>query len=302
MKKVIFCLAALVFTQSLTFGADEIFKDIDAIKTAGEVYDKAWSVSDINYVPANGTYYRYTPLGYALQYKYSIPETALRLIKDGANVNAPTKAMLYREISPIALAVSMPESTDIRVVNALIAKGVNKNDLSRAVIEVANNARGAGVKQSSEFIKTLAAAGANLNDAQETVYSKGYTPLLIVCSRLPGILSQITQLLIDLGADVNFATTISGTTALMLACQKMLDEGLPSVKILLERGANVNIQNKDGQTALMMAAKNSNKKIIITLLNAGANAAITDKNNKTANDHWNSASIYKRNDDITSFK
>ena len=54
---------------------------------------------------------------------------------------------------------------------------------------------------------------------------------------------------------------------------------------LLKAGANINVQNKDGWTPLMYAARHKpNPKVIIILLKAGADGRVKDHDGKTAFD------------------
>lgn len=110
----------------------------------------------------------------------------------------------------------------------------------------------------------------------------------------------IVQFLVSKKADTNLTTKsnadfnlgklisprINGTTALMLACYT----GRPDIVFsLLKARALVNVQDSDGQTALMYAIlghkdwphsplTEARKKIILLLLEYGANPSLSDKN------------------------
>ena len=72
-------------------------------------------------------------------------------------------------------------------------------------------------------------------------------------------------MLLDNGADVNLVEK-NGSTALMLAARySEIDSNLETVRLLLEKGANVNIATGDGSTALIMAAKYSNIKSFLEI-------------------------------------
>ena len=63
--------------------------------------------------------------------------------------------------------------------------------------------------------------------------------------------------------------------------------GHPVVKIvnfLFDRGANVNMQDKEGYTALMLAAQNGHTNIVEILLSRGADPMIKNITNQTALD------------------
>ena len=86
---------------------------------------------------------------------------------------------------------------------------------------------------------------------------------------------EIAKILLDAGADSNFANT-DGQTALMLICDKYL------IELLLEKGANINAQDKDGDTALMIAVRVGKKNIVELLISKGADVNIRNHFGQTA--------------------
>ncbi|CAF1223825.1 unnamed protein product [Didymodactylos carnosus] len=101
---------------------------------------------------------------------------------------------------------------------------------------------------------------------------------------------EITQLLLDHGADVNIQSSaflgmeegfIKKGTALTYA---IINQDEKIVKILLEKGANPDIQDKYGNSALMQASQFNNENIIKLLLNHKANIYIKNKTGQTAKD------------------
>jgi ankyrin repeat protein len=83
---------------------------------------------------------------------------------------------------------------------------------------------------------------------------------------------DVTKLLIEKGADVNFQSTKDGMTPLMVAVTKGSAE---IVKLLLEKGANVNVQTPaEKMTALMLAAGQGDAAIVKDLLAKGADVNI----------------------------
>lgn len=100
------------------------------------------------------------------------------------------------------------------------------------------------------------------------------------------------KLLLDRGADVNFNN--NGNTALIKAIQYLdefhidnleKDENIyNNIELLLKHGANVNIQNKDGDTALIIATRKGNEKVVKLLLNHNADKNIKNIIKDTAID------------------
>ena len=84
-----------------------------------------------------------------------------------------------------------------------------------------------------------------------TINKNGDSVLLIAVKKNN---NEIIQILLQAGADVNFATKNDGRTPLLQAAK-----GSPSkiVQFLLRRGAKVNQASKDGTTPLMEAAENN---------------------------------------------
>ncbi len=105
------------------------------------------------------------------------------------------------------------------------------------------------------------------------------TTLLIeaVEHRNPGIV----QALIDAGADIN-GQNDNGDTALMAAIS---DDEEPIITLLLRiKNINVNLQNREGFSALMMAAEGTRYELIPALLNEGANITLKNAVGQTALD------------------
>lgn len=74
-----------------------------------------------------------------------------------------------------------------------------------------------------------------------------------------------------------------GTTALMYCCQHATKFNLePVVQLLINKGCNLNIQNKLGETALMLMMEDVSKNTVKALIDAGANLDVQNNNKWTA--------------------
>lgn len=96
----------------------------------------------------------------------------------------------------------------------------------------------------------------------------------------------IIRLLLKSGADVN-ARGIYGLTPLMGVTIFMYsaDHAIELLKVLIENGAAVNLQDEEGFTALMLAARSGdNPKVVNFLLAKGADAKAVNCEKKTALD------------------
>jgi ankyrin repeat protein len=106
---------------------------------------------------------------------------------------------------------------------------------------------------------------------------------------------QAAKALIDAGAKVNVAAGDQRLTPLMIAAAESRPaEGsifVPSstrpidiAKALIKSGADVNAKDKDGMTALMIAASHNNAPMVGLLLQSGANPAAKNAKGQTALD------------------
>ncbi|OIN85560.1 MAG: hypothetical protein AUJ12_08970 [Alphaproteobacteria bacterium CG1_02_46_17] len=100
----------------------------------------------------------------------------------------------------------------------------------------------------------------------------------------------LTKLSLDQGANINAETNWYKKTPLMYAAQA---NNLNGVKYLIKAGANLNIKTdgseyrcttleRDNRTALMYAAENAEKDIILSLINSGADISSQDSTGNTA--------------------
>ena len=111
----------------------------------------------------------------------------------------------------------------------------------------------------------------------------GFTPLIEAVTE-KYVSKPVIDTLIENGADVNTRDK-QGRTALMLAAMDNPDPGVAYA--LIKNGAKVNARTPDtGQTALFFAVQYStNPEIVILLLNKGSDQNIKDVFSKTAYDY-----------------
>jgi ankyrin repeat protein len=137
-------------------------------------------------------------------------------------------------------------------------------------------------------IKVLLAHGADM----ETPRPGGFDPLALSIEERK---YEAAKTLIDANAKVNVAAGDQRLTPLMIAAAETAPaEGaifVPSstrpidiAKALIKGGADVNAKDKDGMTALMVAASHNNAPMVGLLLQSGANAAVKNDQGETALD------------------
>ena len=118
--------------------------------------------------------------------------------------------------------------------------------------------------------------GANVNVTD----ADGHSPLIVAesCTTRPGS-PEMVKLLIANGAEVSLQAR-DGSTALMYAAK---NSDVQAVKALLKSGASVNIADKDGETALMKAVNFScDQDTIRALIEAGADLKATNHKGRSA--------------------
>lgn len=136
---------------------------------------------------------------------------------------------------------------DIRIVNYLIEKGVNIDEISTFGTPV----RWAAAYQQIEMIKNLVEKGANLNLEIECDIPH---PLLMAVDQCN---TPLMDLLLDYKSNPNIKDN-QGHTPLLIATEK---GNLESVKKLIAHGADVNYQlNK--KTPLQIAYENDHQELV----------------------------------------
>lgn len=250
MKLFVTIFIALFMVCSVSFAADKIpgaefaiaieSGDLDAIKALVAAGNKADTIIDYGE-------HKITPLMKAAW--DGRLEIAQFLLDSGADVNAVDDS----GESPLYSAIKRGR---LEITQLLIDRGAKVNLKDTRQFTPLTVASAAGEQ---EIIKALVKAGADLK--AETY---GLTSLMFaVASRKP----DTVRLLVELGAPVNQASTMSGQTALISA---VYTGDIEMVKTLIDLKANVNFKTKDGDTPIKAAAKGDQFDMIEVLKAAGA--------------------------------
>ena len=151
------------------------------------------------------------------------------------------------------------------------------------------------IPKTTNMIKALIAAGANVNDrvdafkewhvivrgrVREPVYRKDVPVLCLIAEDIPKAMKDA----LEAGGDPNVVCHEDGSTPLMLA------KDLYSVKALIEAGADINARRQDRKTVLEIHAESGTSDTVKALLDAGAQI---DKSLAKANLRWDIKPIIK---------
>ena len=130
------------------------------------------------------------------------------------------------------------------------------------------------------IVRLLLDRGVNSNSPDRT----GKTAILYAAAR--GF-TNIVKLLVDTGIDVN-ARYANDLTALMWASGHANDvpekDALNTTELLLSKGARVDDADDRGRTALMIAAELGRDAVVELLIARGASTALKDRDGKSALD------------------
>ena len=153
--------------------------------------------------------------------------------------------------TPLA-AASMLQ--DLKLVNLLMEHGADPKlkDASGSIPAMYCFMSNYDEKKTIEIIKAMAEKGLNVNTEAD---DKGNTLLNVTCQ--DGYSPKLVSQLIRLKADTNIADN-EGIVPLMRICAQDRSETEDIQVTLLEAGADVSMKNKNGNTALMFAAQNRN--------------------------------------------
>jgi uncharacterized protein len=230
------------------------------------------------------------------------PNIIKALVAAGADINASDNSLGMSvldwsaasthnpEIIKTIVSLGSTELSDGEPSTFMMAATTGNPDIIATLVELGGNINATDSFGITPLIFALNAAddtagiAALLNAGAETEVSdfQGLTPLAY---SVQGSGTEKLELLLNAGANVNFVGSL-GMTSLMAAAAS---DNLEALQMLLALSADVNTQlPSSGLTALMLAAKAATKpEIVLTLLNAGADARLTDVDGKTALDYAN---------------
>ncbi len=205
---------------------------------------------------------------------------AARLVAWGVNVDA-------QRADGKTLLILAAKASDVVLVRDLIAAGA---DVNATTHNGGNALMFAAIRGDIETQKALIDAGADVNAVG------GFDWTAILVASVKGHVPAVRQLLVS-GADPNLRD-IYGWTPLMRA---VYEERELIVQVLLEQpNVALNVSNDQGATALHLAAVKGNEALIRSLLLAGADPSMGDRNGRTpesmavAAGHENVAKLLRR--------
>lgn len=173
--------------------------------------------------------------------------------------------------NPLSLAVN---ADSLPAVELLLKSGANPNVYveGNGVINSTPLLKAIG-RQNAAIVKTLIAAGANVNTPSHRYYQpeqKDMSPLMqAIVATYTRDSMDIFNCLLSGGAEVNY-TTYDGYTALMVAAAMKhsvykQEAVYAMAEVLLRKGADPSLRNSKGQTALDLALENNFSQLALLL-------------------------------------
>ena len=168
----------------------------------------------------------------------------------------------------VVMAAAEGHRNPVPAIKFFLSQGIDVNATSKDRNTALHLA--ADVLENGEVIRTLVAAGANIEARED----EGKTPTHIATAQC---YDENLRVLIELGADIE-ARDNEGLTPLMVAAGETFRK---QMKVLLAAGANVHARDHRGRTPLMIAAAESSGKLVELLLKAGADVNARDAEGNT---------------------
>jgi uncharacterized protein len=202
------------------------------------------------------------------------PEQVQAAIAEGADANGVAGGWTPQsEMTPLMCAAQNNHNAE--VITVLLKAGARVNEKTQhggmtALMYAAH------FNPNPDVITALLNAGAKVNDEDD--YIK--TPLLHAAEYNQN--ADVTKALLNAGAKLD-ARNNANQTPLIRAAAKNNSE---VVTALLNAGAKVNDKDSRGMTPVMWAAAyNQDPKVVVTLLNGGADSKLRSSDDKTAFDY-----------------
>ena len=182
------------------------------------------------------------------------------LIENGANVNA--KDMVEGDVLGWAIL-----NNNFAMVRFLVENGA----------KIGSHLRGAVSTNNMEMVRYLVKKGADINAKDEL----GWDSLISACMK--GNMEMV-EFLLSNGANLNTRTDDDGQNVLMRTAWYEYDENLALAEYFVKKGIDINARDKMGNTALLIAAKNEQPKMVELLLALGADKNVRNNEGKSVLD------------------
>jgi len=254
--------------------ATEVLLSVAGVAGAEEVLWLVQHGADINAVDAEGR----TPLMRATRLSRS-PATVIALIESGADVsmkcddgkNARSYARENRNLWRDGFV-----SDAYSFLREETLSNVSGHEATLALVSLV-------VSASAEQVTRLIHQGADVNFLREPERAPSHGRTALIRAARWSSDTDVLQVLIEHGADVNVANNV-GLTPLMHAASSNRNPDI--LRFLIEHGANVNVADTRGRTALMRAAQYTRSLgVIELLLDNGADASMKCDEGKNALDY-----------------
>jgi ankyrin repeat protein len=180
---------------------------------------------------------------------------ALKLIQEGADVNAMCYVPRWKKWTPLLFATLDPDR-NASIITELIAAGANVNAQTTEGVTPLIHASGFG--RSSDVVHELIQAGANVNAAARQEGRSGWTPLLYALASPYKSLSIVKELIRN-DADVNILVS-NRNTPLFFAVN--IGDDPSFAEELLRAGASIEAKDNTGSTALDCARAKNYKRVV----------------------------------------
>ncbi len=189
------------------------------------------------------------------------------LVEAGANVDQVNQyAQTVDEYHPLSAAVVKCNQEAAAELAFKTKPKLKKQVLKMALFQAVE-------EENAETVETLLNTyEVDVNIFRSGVWSKRGWSILMDASEAGNL--AIVKMLVEAGADPNYADGDEGKTPLMCA---IATQNLELVRYLIKAGANVNTPNMNGKTPLMRAAELGTIQVAEALINAGANISASDK-------------------------